>query len=96
MLSVGITSSHSARMRAVSPALQLNSTAVPFFVRGRLSTSRLRLRPLGLLRQASTINTAVRAPAEGWIKKSQAQLAALAAARKLAEDAVGTLAKAAP
>jgi hypothetical protein len=39
---------------------------------------------------------AVRAPAEGWIRQAQAHMAALAAARKLAEDAVGTLAKAAP
>ena len=39
---------------------------------------------------------AVRAPAEGWITKAQAQIAALAAARKLADDAVGTLGKAAP
>jgi hypothetical protein len=38
----------------------------------------------------------VRAPAEAWIKKAQAQMVALATARKLADDAVGTLAKAAP
>jgi hypothetical protein len=39
---------------------------------------------------------AVRAPAEGWIRQAQAQAAALAAARKLADDAVGALSKAAP
>jgi hypothetical protein len=39
---------------------------------------------------------AVRAPADAWIKKAQAQMAALAAARKLADDAVATLGKAAP
>jgi hypothetical protein len=38
----------------------------------------------------------VRAPAEPWIKKAQAQLAALAAARGLAESAIGALSKAAP
>jgi hypothetical protein len=39
---------------------------------------------------------AVRAPGEPWIKQAQAQAAALAAARKLADDAVGALSKAAP
>jgi len=50
----------------------------------------------GAIAELGALPPAVRAPAEGWIKKAQAQLAALAAARKLAEDAVGTLAKAAP
>jgi len=50
----------------------------------------------GALAELGALAPAVRAPAESWMKKAQAQLAALAAARKLAEDAVGTLAKAAP
>ncbi|MEJ0074159.1 MAG: hypothetical protein WDO17_01710 [Alphaproteobacteria bacterium] len=50
----------------------------------------------GALAELGALPPAVRAPAEGWIKKAQAQMAALAAARKLADDAVGTLSKAAP
>jgi len=36
----------------------------------------------------------VRAPADGFIARAKAREAALAAARKLADDAVGALAKA--
>jgi hypothetical protein len=50
----------------------------------------------GAIAELGALPLAVRAPAEAWVKKAQAQMAALAAARKLAEDAVGTLAKAAP
>ena len=50
----------------------------------------------GAASELATLPPAVRAPAEGWIKTAQAQIAALAAARKLADDAVGTLGKAAP
>jgi hypothetical protein len=50
----------------------------------------------GAASELATLPPAVRAPAEGWMKKAQAQIAALAAARKLADDAVGTLGKAAP
>lgn len=46
--------------------------------------------------ELGALPAAVRAPAEGWIRRAQAQMAALAASRKLADDAVGTLAKAAP
>jgi hypothetical protein len=45
--------------------------------------------------ELGTLPPAVRAPAEPWMKKAQAQIAALAAARKLAADATGALAKAA-
>ena len=50
----------------------------------------------GAATELATLPPAVRAPAEPWIKKAQAQMAALSAARKLADDAVGTLGKAAP
>jgi len=50
----------------------------------------------GAIAELGGLPPAVRAPAEGWIKKAQAQMAALAASRKLADDAVGTLAKGAP
>jgi hypothetical protein len=50
----------------------------------------------GAVTELDALPPAVRAPAEPWIKKVQAQMAALSAARKLAEDAVGTLAKAEP
>jgi hypothetical protein len=50
----------------------------------------------GAVTELGTLPPAVRAPADPWIRKAQAQMAALAAARKLADDAVATLAKAAP
>jgi hypothetical protein len=50
----------------------------------------------GAIAELGALPPAVRAPAEPWMKKAQAQIAALAAARKLADDAIGTLAKAAP
>jgi hypothetical protein len=50
----------------------------------------------GAVAELATLPPAVRAPAEAWIRKAQAQIAALAAARKLAGDALGTLSKAAP
>jgi hypothetical protein len=50
----------------------------------------------GAASELGALPPAVRAPAEAWIKKAQAQMAALAAARKLADDAIGTLAKAVP
>jgi hypothetical protein len=50
----------------------------------------------GAVSELGALPPAVRAPAEPWIKKAQAQIAALAAAGKLADDALATLAKAAP
>lgn len=50
----------------------------------------------GAASELAALPPAVRAPADGWIKKAQAQMAALGAARKLADEAIGTLAKAAP
>jgi hypothetical protein len=50
----------------------------------------------GATAELGALPPAARAPAEPWIKKAQAQLAALAAARKLADDAMGALNKAAP
>lgn len=50
----------------------------------------------GALAELSRLPDAVRAPAQAWIKKAEAQIAALAAARGLAENAVGALGKAAP
>jgi len=50
----------------------------------------------GAIAELGALPPAVRAPADGWIKKTQAQIAALAAARRLADDATGALAKAAP
>ena len=47
----------------------------------------------GALGELSHLPDAVRAPAAGWIKQAEAQAAALAAARRLADDAVGGLAK---
>jgi len=50
----------------------------------------------GAVAELGALPPAVRAAAEAWIKKAQAQIAALAAARKLGDDALSTLAKAAP
>lgn len=50
----------------------------------------------GALSELSHLPDAVRAPAQGWIKRAEAQVAALAAARGLAENAVGALGKATP
>jgi hypothetical protein len=50
----------------------------------------------GAVAELGALPPAVRAPAEGWMKKSQAQIAALAAARSLADNAIAALAKAAP
>ncbi len=50
----------------------------------------------GALAELSRLPAPVRAPAQGWIKKAEAQVAALAAARALAENAVARSAKAAP
>jgi len=50
----------------------------------------------GAATELGALPPAARAPAEAWIKKAQAQIAALVAARKLADDALGTLSKAAP
>jgi len=47
----------------------------------------------GALTDLSRLPEAVRAPAADWIKKAEAQRAALAAARRLADSAVGALAK---
>jgi len=49
----------------------------------------------GALSELSQLPDAVRAPAQAWIRKAEAQVAALAAARKLADNTVGAL-KAAP
>ena len=48
----------------------------------------------GAAAELGSLPAAVRAPAQGWIARAQARDAALAAARKLADDAVGALAKA--
>jgi len=50
----------------------------------------------GAIAELGALPPAVRAPAESWIKKTQAQIAALAVARRLADDAIAALAKAAP
>jgi hypothetical protein len=47
----------------------------------------------GALTDLSRLPDAVRAPATDWMKKAEAQAAALAAARRLADNAVGGLAK---
>ncbi|HKS60969.1 MAG TPA: hypothetical protein VJT13_04685 [Xanthobacteraceae bacterium] len=48
----------------------------------------------GAAAELGKLPEAARAPAQDWIKRVQAREAALAAARKLADDAVGALAKA--
>ena len=48
----------------------------------------------GAVAELGSLPAAVRAPAEGFIARAKAREAALAAARKLADDAVGALAKA--
>jgi hypothetical protein len=50
----------------------------------------------GALSELAQLPEPARAPAQGWIKKAEAQVAALAAARKLADNAVGALGKASP
>jgi hypothetical protein len=50
----------------------------------------------GALAELGSLPAPVRAPAQGWMKKAEAQIAALAAARALADNAVGALGKAAP
>lgn len=50
----------------------------------------------GAVSELSQLPDAARAPAQSWIKKAEAQVAALAAARKLADNAVGALGKASP
>ena len=47
----------------------------------------------GALADLARLPDAVRAPAGDWMKKAEAQAAALAAARRLADNAVGGLAK---
>ena len=48
----------------------------------------------GAVAELGSLPAAVRAPAQSFIARAQAREAALAAARKLADDAVGALAKA--
>jgi hypothetical protein len=50
----------------------------------------------GALAEVSRLPEAARAPAQGWTRKAEMQIAALAAARRFAETAVDALAKAAP
>jgi len=50
----------------------------------------------GALAELASLPAPVRAPAQAWMKKTEAQIAALAAARALADNAVGALGKAAP
>jgi hypothetical protein len=50
----------------------------------------------GALTELSHLPDPVRAPAQAWIKRAEAQTAALAAARGLADNAVGALGKATP
>jgi hypothetical protein len=45
------------------------------------------------LAEVKSLPAAVRAPAENWIKKAEAQAQALTAARDLADGAVGALSK---
>jgi len=47
----------------------------------------------GALADLSRLPDAVRAPAKDWMKKAETQVAALAAARRLSDSAVGALAK---
>jgi hypothetical protein len=47
----------------------------------------------GALAEVKSLPAAVTAPAQGWIRKAEAQIAALAAARSLADGAIGALAK---
>ena len=49
---------------------------------------------VGAVAEVAALPAAVRAPAQNWIARVQAREAALVAARKLADDAVGALAKA--
>jgi hypothetical protein len=50
----------------------------------------------GALAELGSLPAAARAPAQGWMKKAEAQIAALSVARALADNAVAALAKAAP
>lgn len=50
----------------------------------------------GALGEIARLPEAARAPAQGWIRKAEMQVAALAAARRFAETAVDALAKAEP
>ena len=50
----------------------------------------------GALAEVAALPAPVRAPAAAWMKKAETQVAALAAARALADNAVGALGKAAP
>ncbi|MEA2930816.1 MAG: hypothetical protein QOG38_3244, partial [Hyphomicrobiales bacterium] len=50
----------------------------------------------GALGEITRLPDAARAPAQGWIRKAEMQVAALAAARRFAETAVAALAKAEP
>jgi len=50
----------------------------------------------GALAELSHLPDGVRAPAQAWIKRAEAQTAALGAARRLADNAVGALGKATP
>ena len=50
----------------------------------------------GALAEVAALPAPVRAPAQAWMKKAEAQIAALAVARALADNAVGALGKAAP
>lgn len=50
----------------------------------------------GALAEVARLPEAARAPAQGWIRKAEMQVAALAAARRFAEVAVGALGKAEP
>jgi hypothetical protein len=50
----------------------------------------------GAIAELKPLPPAVQAPAQAWMKKAEAQIAALAAARGLADNAVSALGKAAP
>jgi hypothetical protein len=50
----------------------------------------------GAVADLKTLPENVRAPAQNWIRKADAQIAAIGAARSLAENAIGVLGKAAP
>ena len=50
----------------------------------------------GALSELSQLSEPARAPAHAWIRRAEAQAAALAAARRLAENTLGALGKASP
>jgi hypothetical protein len=75
------------RIRPISEAPGEDAGAIVTRAEAKASHSDI----AGALSELSRLPDAVRAPAQAWIKKAEAQIAALAAARKLADNAVGAL-----